>query len=440
MPRAPRAIVLLGAQRFDPTLGAAVAAFNIDGPVATVTAGWQERESDDQDLHEHLGRRTVNLHLYERADDVFRSDPELHAAHRKRQEVMRHKQDFYRIRLEHELDAAQVIRTRAAPPEILAEEHAASIESIRELDRWHLGQCARVRDEFDAAWRPFERRAVARHRREIEQVLAGCQALAIAGGHVAVLLNRLMFFGIGELLDGHVVFAWTAGAMALCDRVVLYHDAPPQGPGAAEVLDRGLGLEPAMDLGSSLLRQRRYDDAEALFKELAKSEGSGPDPLSPSLCRSLMGSGKKASWRAGVAKRSPWAKRQGPPAARLLLPRLTAPDRASNNVALRARRPRRDLHRGAHADLEGRGGPGCLLRSRVLPATLSDVDESPRTAKTESTRTGSCAPRTAYSIDPLQLAHHRASERRDGWICSRHRAPSSRPRTRPKASRSSARR
>lgn len=244
MSRAPRAVVLLGAQRFDPTLGAAVAAFNIDGPIATVTAGWQERESDDQDLHEHLGRRTVNLHLYERADDVFRSDPELHAAHRKRQEVMRHKQDFYRIRLEHELDAAQVIRTRAAPPEILAEEHAASIESIRELDRWHLGQCARVRDEFDAEWRPFERKAVARHRREIEQVLAGCQALAIAGGHVAVLLNRLMFFGIGELLDGHVVFAWTAGAMALCDRVVLYHDAPPQGPGAAEVLDRGLGLVP----------------------------------------------------------------------------------------------------------------------------------------------------------------------------------------------------
>jgi hypothetical protein len=30
--------------------------------------------------------------------------------------------------------------------------------------------------------------------------------------------------------------------MAVSDRVVLFHDDPPQGPGAAEVLDRGLGL------------------------------------------------------------------------------------------------------------------------------------------------------------------------------------------------------
>ena len=242
MRNAPRAIVLLGAQRFDPNLGDLVASLEIDGPIATITAGWQERESDDQDLHEHLGRRSVNLRLHERAEDVFRSDPELHAAHRKRQELLRHKQDFYRIRLEHELAAAHVIRTRRAPPDILADELAASIDSIRELDQWHLAQCARVRDEFDQAWRPHERRAVARHRREIEQVLAGCAALAVAGGHVASLLNRMLLFGVGDLLDGQWVFAWTAGAMALGERVVLFHDSPPQGPGAAEVLDRGLGL------------------------------------------------------------------------------------------------------------------------------------------------------------------------------------------------------
>ncbi len=262
MLRPPRALVLLGAQRYDPTLGDAVAALEVDGPIATITAGWQERESDDQDLHEHLGRRTVNLHLYERADDVFRSDPELHAAHRKRQEVLRHKQDFYRIRLEHELESAHVIRTRAAPPEILAEEHAASIESIRELDRWHLSQCARVRAEFDDAWRPFERKSVARHRREIEQVLAGCSALAIAGGHVAVLLNRLLFFGVKDFLDGHAVFAWTAGAMAVCERVVLFHDAPPQGPGAPEVLDLGLGLVPDVVALPQSETRLRLDDPE----------------------------------------------------------------------------------------------------------------------------------------------------------------------------------
>jgi hypothetical protein len=30
--------------------------------------------------------------------------------------------------------------------------------------------------------------------------------------------------------------------MAISERVVLFHDSPPQGPGAAEVLDAGLGF------------------------------------------------------------------------------------------------------------------------------------------------------------------------------------------------------
>lgn len=242
MARPPRAIVLLGAQRFDPTLGAAARELGIEGPIATVTAGWQEREGEDADLHEHLEERTVNLRLHSRAEDVWKHDRELHAAHRKKQEILRHKQDFYRIRLEHELDANHVIRQRKAPPEILAEEQAASIGAIRLLDEYHLSQCERVEAEFDETWRPLERDAIARHRREIATTLESAAALAIAGGHVATLLNRLRLFGIAELLDGHAVLAWSAGAMAISERVVLFHDSPPQGPGASEVLDRGLAL------------------------------------------------------------------------------------------------------------------------------------------------------------------------------------------------------
>ncbi len=36
--------------------------------------------------------------------------------------------------------------------------------------------------------------------------------------------------------------AWSAGAMALTDRVVLFHDRVPQGPSHAEIYDDGLGL------------------------------------------------------------------------------------------------------------------------------------------------------------------------------------------------------
>ncbi|HVH45465.1 MAG TPA: hypothetical protein VM925_24095, partial [Labilithrix sp.] len=237
-----RAVVLLGAQRFDPTLGEAVAELGVEGRIAAITAGWQEREEEDDDLKEHLGGRTINLRLHARAEEIFRSDPEFHAAHREKQAILRHRQDFYRIRLEHALDAQHVIENRAAPKDILEDEARASIQEIRDIDRMHLERCMRDHREFDERYRPHERPAVAEQVAEIAKIVADCEAIAIAGGHVATLLNRLRLFDVRSLARGKVVFAWCGGAMAVSERVVLFHHSPPQGPGAAEVLDEGLGL------------------------------------------------------------------------------------------------------------------------------------------------------------------------------------------------------
>lgn len=237
-----RAIVLLGAQRYDPTLGDAVAELGVQGRIATITAGWQEREEEDEDLREHLAGRTINLRLHARADEVFRSDPELFAAHRERQTLLRQRQDCYRIRLEHAIAAQHVIAQRAAPADILEDEARASVDAIRAIDAMHLERCARDRKTFDDAYVPSQRPSLARHIEEIAEIVDGCEAIAIAGGHVASLLNRLRLFGIDNLTRGKVVFAWCAGAMAISERVVLFHDSPPQGPGSPEVLDAGLGL------------------------------------------------------------------------------------------------------------------------------------------------------------------------------------------------------
>ena len=239
-------VVLLGPQRFDPTLADAVRELGITGNIATITAGWQERESEDSELNEHLERRTVNLRLYARAEETWKQDPELRAAHRARQDRMRHKQDFYRIRLEHELEAAFVIQTRKAPPEILEEEHDSSTQAIRALDESHLRDCVREHDRFLNTCDPSTRPVIVRHRDELAALLRGCAAVAIAGGHVATLLNRLELFDLKPLIQGKPIFAWSAGAMAISERVVLFHDDPPQGPGAAEVLDRGLGIIPGV--------------------------------------------------------------------------------------------------------------------------------------------------------------------------------------------------
>lgn len=259
-----RAVVLLGAQRFDPTLGEAVAELGVEGRIAAITAGWQEREEEDDDLREHLDGRTVNLRLHARAEEVFRKDPAFHNAHRERQAILRHRQDFYRIRLEHALDAQYVIDNRSAPPDILEDEARASIQAIRDIDRMHLELCRRDWQAFDERWRPFERPAIAEQRAEITEIVSGCEAIAIAGGHVASLLNRLRLFGIGELARGKVVFAWCGGAMAVSDRVVLFHHSPPQGPGAAEVLDDGLGLARNVVVLPQPEFRLRLDDGERI--------------------------------------------------------------------------------------------------------------------------------------------------------------------------------
>ncbi|MBC7974722.1 MAG: Type 1 glutamine amidotransferase-like domain-containing protein, partial [Myxococcales bacterium] len=87
-----------------------------------------------------------------------------------------------------------------------------------------------------------ERPIVVRHVAQLRAKIEPTDAIVIAGGHVAVLLNRLRLFGIAELAGPRPIIAWSAGAMALTDRVVLFHEDPPHGQAISEVLECGLGL------------------------------------------------------------------------------------------------------------------------------------------------------------------------------------------------------
>lgn len=235
-----RTAVLLGAQRFEPTLGTVVSRLGIDGPIALITAGWQEREPEDDELSAHLGGHTTNLHVHARGNQLFAADPELATAHRERQDLLRHLQDIYRIRLEHAFEAERDVAAYDAPAAIREEVAAASVEAIRALDAWHIGHCNSVRADFDERMKVHERKEVVRHKRELVALLRDCAGVAIAGGHVALLLNRLQIFGLDDLIGDRPVFAWSAGAMAISERIVLFHDDPPEGRVAREVLDVGL--------------------------------------------------------------------------------------------------------------------------------------------------------------------------------------------------------
>ncbi|PZR08613.1 MAG: hypothetical protein DI536_24220 [Archangium gephyra] len=234
--------VLLGPQQLKQSLGAAVKVLGREGPIALVTCGWQEREDQDEELPGLFGRECRNLKLYERGEQVFREDPDFAKAHRARQDQLRQIQEYYRLRLERTFDAAIDIDRKASGSDMAADELRLSFEQIRRIDAEHLDRVTALREAYEVQTRPLERASVVKHRREIEAVLAGCGTLAIAGGHVAVLLNRLRMFGIKELLGDHHLIAWSGGAMVTGGRVVLFHEAPPEGQGISEVLELGLQL------------------------------------------------------------------------------------------------------------------------------------------------------------------------------------------------------
>ena len=221
---------------------------DLAGPFATVTAGWQEREPDDGELNALLGGRAVGLKLYRRWLDVQERDPEYAAAARALEGVLGELQDLYLLRLDYALQAVYALQRRADSDQLrgtmvaqVASPVAEAVAAVRSLDAAHLAQLNEVRGEFFDRLRPHDRPVIASHRAAVADLLGSAAALVIAGGHVGVLAEVLHLFNVAAALRSPVI-AWSAGAMALADRIVLFHDRSPQGPGHPEVYGSGLSV------------------------------------------------------------------------------------------------------------------------------------------------------------------------------------------------------
>jgi hypothetical protein len=248
-------VVLLGPQR-RPTLDSVVRSLGLPGPFATVTAGWREREPDVGELVSLLsaGRpqaAAVNLGLYRRGLDVVERDPEWAAAERETRRTLAGLQEVYLLRLDYALRAVYAVqrfsgRGRAdagfaADAGIGQEAFEEAVAGVRALDEAHRRRVNGVRGEFYARFPPHERPVIVGHRDEVAAVLRDSSALVVAGGHVGVLADVLHLFNVAAFV-GSTVIAWSAGAMALADQIVLFNDRAPQGPGQPEVYGSGLSL------------------------------------------------------------------------------------------------------------------------------------------------------------------------------------------------------
>jgi hypothetical protein len=302
-------LTLLGPQR-RPTLDTVAASLGLARPIATITAGWQERERDDGALSEQLGFRDVNLSLYGRWLDVQDRNPDFAAAERKLRGVLEEVQEIYLLRLDHALQAVYAIQRRSGHERLRADALAEALTAVRELDAAHLLRISDVRGEFYQEWQPHDRPVIAEHRASVARLLGDAAALVVAGGHVGVLAHTLQLFDVAPPPRSPVI-AWSAGAMALTDRIVLFHDRSPQGFGHPEVFGKGLGVlrgvVPLPHARARLLLDdaprmavfaRRFAPARCVLLENGTRVDTDGEGTCPPGTRVLAGDGRVASLEA----------------------------------------------------------------------------------------------------------------------------------------------
>lgn len=260
--------ILLGPQRFMTTAGTALRSLGVDGRVATVNAGWEEREDVVDELDTVLEGRANHLRLYHRTFDVIAKDEVFAAAALAFRDNHDSLLALYRLRLQHAMDGVYAVVRRTREGQLRAGgAHATygavddAVEAVRHLDAWYAGQLKNLYADLDEAAPLDSSGVIAWHRGEIEAALADSAAIVLTGGHVGTLLRALRLFAI-RVPETLPVIAWSAGAMALTERVVLFHEFGPEGATEAEVFDRGLGRVKGVVALPHARRRLRLDDKD----------------------------------------------------------------------------------------------------------------------------------------------------------------------------------
>lgn len=264
--------LLLGPQGRHATVGDYAREICGGGTLLLVTSGWRERERETQELEGWLDAPdAANLELYARAAAVRRAEPDVDEALRQLYHRLAELQRLYRRRLDHAMKAVREMQRFEGDGPLLQDALQESIDALRVLDSRHLERVAATRDELHATLADGPPELV-RHREEVAELLDGADALILAGGHVEALLDSLLLFEVEPALQRLPVVAWSAGAMVLTDRILLFHDRPPWGEGNAEWLSPGLGVCPGVLVlphARARLRLRNRDRVARLVQRSA---------------------------------------------------------------------------------------------------------------------------------------------------------------------------
>ncbi len=273
--------------------------------VLLVTAAWGEREHDEASVKRSLNaiglpsrfeggfdRSHVNLSLLHEVRGLSRTAPRLLEAWNEERRVAEMARSFY---LEHNAHLIQLFRRTLAvgkredPTLTVARlaayqgHHGAGDRLLRYALSSELRQAlgtleanddhlVELLDEieqrafdaaglaYDPAWRAAQQR--------LEQRILAANTIILFGGHLDLLLDALRFFrlrdALGEALRrGTQIIAMSAGAMVLCERVIIYDDFSTTRRDF-QLYDRGLALVRDIQLFPHCTERIQTDDPDNL--------------------------------------------------------------------------------------------------------------------------------------------------------------------------------
>ncbi|MEM7245773.1 MAG: hypothetical protein AAF533_10550 [Acidobacteriota bacterium] len=252
--------IFLGPQNRKPMIKEALASVaRRTGRLRSITAGWEEREGECEELIEHLGEPVDDLGLFQKGEALLAEDRDLAESLRVRRDRLHRLRQLYQVRLAPMLAAARDLFSRPADEDVLlARENA--LKAIAALDAHHQQRLRLARTELNES-HGFTKHAGVRALREhfIEE-LEDCSVLLLAGGHVRLLTEWMRLLMPAPRLRELDIIAWSAGAMALSERVILFHDSPPQGAGDPELFSEGLGTVSSLVLLPHAGRRLQLED------------------------------------------------------------------------------------------------------------------------------------------------------------------------------------
>lgn len=273
--------------------------------VLLVTAGWAEREHDEGHVKRALNaiglgsrheggfdRALVNLSLRTELDDLARAAPRLLTTWLELRRVAETARSFY---LEHNAHLIQLFRRALREGKVddpsLTVARLASNDAHdghgRRLLRYALSRGLRQAlrtleanddhlvdllreveqrafDEGGVAYDPAWRAA----RERLERRILTASSILFFGGRLDLLLDALRFFRLRDALAealrrGAQIVAMSAGAMVLCERVIVYDDLAAT-PRDFQLYDRGLALVRDIQLFPHCMERIQTDDPDNL--------------------------------------------------------------------------------------------------------------------------------------------------------------------------------